>query len=103
MNNKPRFFITDVFGERKYSGNQLATFIDCANLSDKEMQIAREINFSETTLNRYYKYNKIDIQTGQGYEINRPSTLFLRAEEKDGHINILVGGQVFPIAEGVWN
>lgn len=50
MNNKPKFFITDVFGERKYSGNQLATFVDCDSLKDKEMQqIAREINFSETT------------------------------------------------------
>jgi trans-2,3-dihydro-3-hydroxyanthranilate isomerase len=50
MNNKPKFFITDVFGERKYSGNQLATFLDCDSLSDEEMQqIAREINFSETT------------------------------------------------------
>lgn len=50
INSKPKFFITDVFGEKKYSGNQLATFVDCANLSDEEMQkIAREINFSETT------------------------------------------------------
>jgi trans-2,3-dihydro-3-hydroxyanthranilate isomerase len=45
-----RFFITDVFAEGRYSGNQLATFLDCGSLSDKEMQqIAREINFSETT------------------------------------------------------
>ena len=50
MNDKPKFFITDVFGERKYSGNQLATFLDCDSLIDEEMQqIAREINFSETT------------------------------------------------------
>jgi len=50
MDQKMRFFITDVFAEERYSGNQLATFLDCASLSDKEMQqIAREINFSETT------------------------------------------------------
>ena len=48
--NKPRFFITDVFTDRKYGGNPLATFIDCDSLSDQEMQsIAKEINFSETT------------------------------------------------------
>jgi len=47
---KPRFFITDVFTTQRYGGNQLATFVDCASLSDAEMQkIAREINFSETT------------------------------------------------------
>jgi len=45
-----RFFITDVFGNDKYSGNQLATFFDFGTLSTDEMQnIAREINFSETT------------------------------------------------------
>ena len=48
--NKPRFFITDVFTSKKYGGNPLATFIDCESLSDLEMQqIAKEINFSETT------------------------------------------------------
>lgn len=48
--SKPRFFITDVFTSRKYGGNQLATFIDCESLSDQDMQqIAKEINFSETT------------------------------------------------------
>ena len=48
--NKPRFFFTDVFTTQRYGGNQLATFIDCESLSDAEMQnIAREINFSETT------------------------------------------------------
>jgi trans-2,3-dihydro-3-hydroxyanthranilate isomerase len=45
-----RFFITDVFGWEKYSGNQLATFLNGDQLSEDEMQkIAREINFSETT------------------------------------------------------
>ncbi len=48
--SKPRFFITDVFTAQRYGGNQLATFIDCAALSDAEMQkIAGELNFSETT------------------------------------------------------
>lgn len=44
------FYITDVFGQEKYSGNQLATFLHCGDLSEREMQqIAREVNFSETT------------------------------------------------------
>lgn len=46
----PQFFLTDVFASRKYAGNQLATFIDCENISDAEMQqIARELHYSETT------------------------------------------------------
>jgi len=48
--SKPKFFITDVFTSQRYGGNQLATFVDCEALSDCEMQqIAKEINFSETT------------------------------------------------------
>src|SRR3972149_8909191 len=48
--NKPTFYITDVFGNKKYSGNQLATFINCDTFDSTEMQkIAREINFAETT------------------------------------------------------
>jgi len=45
-----RFFITDVFAEGRYSGNQLATFFNADDITTEEMQsIARETNFSETT------------------------------------------------------
>ena len=45
-----RFFIVDVFAEKKYQGNQLAVFILEQRLPKSEMQrIAKEINFSETT------------------------------------------------------
>ncbi len=44
------FFIVDVFAEEKYAGNQLAVFTDAGSLTTQEMQqIAKEINFSETT------------------------------------------------------
>jgi trans-2,3-dihydro-3-hydroxyanthranilate isomerase len=44
------FYLTDVFGNSRYSGNQLAVFLDFGKLEADEMQkIAREINFSETT------------------------------------------------------
>lgn len=47
---KPLFYFTDVFTQSRYGGNQLATFYQCDHLTDLEMQqIAREINFSETT------------------------------------------------------
>lgn len=45
-----RFHITDVFGSDKYTGNQLATFVDAGDMAEEEMQrIACEIHFSETT------------------------------------------------------
>lgn len=44
------FYIVDVFTEKKYAGNQLAVFFNAANLTtDKMQQIAREINFAEST------------------------------------------------------
>jgi len=47
---KCKFYIVDVFAERKYEGNQLAVFLAEDTFSDTEMQkIAREMNFSETT------------------------------------------------------
>ena len=47
---KKTFYIVDVFAERKYAGNQLAVFRDAGEIPDSEMQqIAREMNYSETT------------------------------------------------------
>ena len=44
------FYIVDVFADKKYAGNQLAVFLEAENLSKDEMQqIAREINFAEST------------------------------------------------------
>jgi trans-2,3-dihydro-3-hydroxyanthranilate isomerase len=44
------FFIVDVFGESRYSGNQLAVVLNAGRLRALEMQrIAREFNFSEST------------------------------------------------------
>lgn len=44
-----KFFIVDVFGKEKYTGNQLAVFTGHSSRSSEEMQkIAREMNFSET-------------------------------------------------------
>jgi trans-2,3-dihydro-3-hydroxyanthranilate isomerase len=49
MTNIP-FLILDVFATGKYTGNQLAVCLDAGELTDLQMQqIAREINFSETT------------------------------------------------------
>jgi len=52
---------------------------------------------------RYFGKTDIDIQTGQGYEIGRPSTLHLRAGEREGAITVEVGGRVIPVASGLWD
>jgi len=43
---------------------------------------------------------KIDVRVEQGYEISRPSLLLLQSEQKDGQIEVLVGGKVVMIAKG---
>jgi len=44
------FYIVDVFAEERYTGNQLAVFLNGHLYSDAEMQkLAREMNYSETT------------------------------------------------------
>jgi trans-2,3-dihydro-3-hydroxyanthranilate isomerase len=49
---------------------------------------------------RYFGVDSIDVRTGQGYEVNRPSTLYLRAAAKGGSIEVNVGGKVVKIATG---
>lgn len=49
---------------------------------------------------RYFGSSKIDIRVEQGAEINRPSILYLKAEEKNGGIDVNVGGKVVMIAHG---
>ena len=49
---------------------------------------------------RYFGSDSIDIRVEQGYEIGRPSLLFLKAQDKDGKIEVNVGGKVVMIAKG---
>ncbi|MGL5083895.1 MAG: PhzF family phenazine biosynthesis protein [Microcoleaceae cyanobacterium] len=49
---------------------------------------------------QFFGTDKIDIQVEQGYEINRPSILFLKAQKNDQQIQVLVGGKVIRVAKG---
>jgi trans-2,3-dihydro-3-hydroxyanthranilate isomerase len=49
---------------------------------------------------RYFGKDQVDIRVEQGYEISRPSLLYLRAENKEGKIDISVGGKVVMVAKG---
>ena len=50
----------------------------------------------------YLGEDRVDICAGQGYEIGRPSTLYLSAGQKDDSIEVFVGGKVIKVAEGVF-
>ncbi|MBM7587505.1 trans-2,3-dihydro-3-hydroxyanthranilate isomerase [Bacillus pakistanensis] len=51
---------------------------------------------------RYYEKREINLRVEQGYEIKRPSLLFLKASENNGRIDVNVGGRVVKIAQGEW-
>ncbi|MBD3414177.1 MAG: PhzF family phenazine biosynthesis isomerase [Candidatus Aminicenantes bacterium] len=48
----------------------------------------------------FFNKPKISIQVEQGYEIKRPSRLYLKAHKRDESIDVYVGGKVFLTARG---
>lgn len=48
----------------------------------------------------YFGTEAINLRVEQGYEIGRPSLLLLKAERKDGEIEVFVGGKVIMVAKG---
>jgi trans-2,3-dihydro-3-hydroxyanthranilate isomerase len=52
------------------------------------------------TKHRYFGGDRIDIRVEQGFEIARPSLLYLRAGQNKEQIDISVGGKVVMIAKG---
>jgi trans-2,3-dihydro-3-hydroxyanthranilate isomerase len=49
---------------------------------------------------KYFGESKIDIRVEQGYEIQRPSILYLRSEDKGSEVDVFVGGKVEMVAVG---
>ena len=51
---------------------------------------------------QYFGASKVDFKVGQGYEIDRPSQLYLRSEKRGDEFLVEVGGKVRFAAEGQW-
>jgi trans-2,3-dihydro-3-hydroxyanthranilate isomerase len=49
---------------------------------------------------RYFGTDSVGIRVEQGYEIGRPSLLYLRAEKREDEITVFVGGKVRMVARG---
>lgn len=49
---------------------------------------------------RYFERERVNVRVEQGYEIGRPSLLYLNAELKEGRIVVDVGGKVVSVARG---
>lgn len=50
----------------------------------------------------YFGRSTLDIRVGQGYEVARPSQLYLRSEKLPGDFRVAVGGRVGLLADGRW-
>jgi trans-2,3-dihydro-3-hydroxyanthranilate isomerase len=48
----------------------------------------------------YFEKDQIDLKVEQGYEINRPSILYLKAKKVADKIEVMVGGKVVKVAQG---
>jgi trans-2,3-dihydro-3-hydroxyanthranilate isomerase len=48
----------------------------------------------------YFGSRQVDIKVAQGFEINRPSALYLKADKNEGVFDINIGGEVRLVAEG---
>jgi trans-2,3-dihydro-3-hydroxyanthranilate isomerase len=49
---------------------------------------------------RYFGGAKVDVRVEQGYEIGRPSLLYLRSEDRGDEIDVYVGGRNAMVAKG---
>ncbi|MCD2200915.1 PhzF family phenazine biosynthesis protein [Halobacterium sp. KA-4] len=52
------------------------------------------------TEHQYFDTSEIDVRVEQGYEVNRPSLLYLRGQTTADSIRVEVGGRVIPTATG---
>jgi len=50
--------------------------------------------------NRYFGDANVDARIEQGYEIGRPSLLYLKSEDRGSEVDVYVGGSVVMIARG---
>ncbi len=48
----------------------------------------------------YFETEQLNVRVEQGYEVGRPSLLYLNADLRGGTINVSVGGKVIPIVKG---
>jgi len=52
---------------------------------------------------QYFGSSEINVRVGQGYEVQRPSQLYLRANKRDANgFELNVGGRVNLVAKGQW-
>jgi trans-2,3-dihydro-3-hydroxyanthranilate isomerase len=95
-----------VFSTERYEPNQslsVRAFADFYGVAeDAATGSANGCLAAYLVRHKLFGSSNLDVLAGQGYEMGRPSTLALRANENSNGIEVFVGGSVVEVAEGVW-
>ncbi|WP_336344504.1 PhzF family phenazine biosynthesis protein [Halalkalicoccus ordinarius] len=92
-----------VFAPETYEGNDLnaRVFADCAGVpEDPATGSSNGCLAAYLVEHDYFGADEIDVRVEQGYEMDRPSLLGLRATRTADGIEVHVGGRVIPTMEG---
>jgi trans-2,3-dihydro-3-hydroxyanthranilate isomerase len=97
--NAPLIFCTESYHEE--NDLNVRVFVDYYGIpEDPATGSANGCLAGYLVKHRYFGENQIDIRVEQGYEIGRPSLLYLKAEEKEEEIDVFVGGKSVMVAKG---
>ncbi|WP_122090379.1 PhzF family phenazine biosynthesis protein [Halalkalicoccus subterraneus] len=92
-----------VFAPETYGNNDLnvRVFADCGGVpEDPATGSSNGCLAAYLVQYDYFDADRIEVTVEQGYEINRPSLLQLRASQSADDIEIEVGGRVLPVLSG---
>lgn len=92
-----------VFAPETYDDNDLnvRVFADCDGVpEDPATGSSNGCLAAYLVREGYFNSDKIEVTVEQGYEMNRPSLLRLRASQSAEGIDVEVGGRVLPILSG---
>jgi trans-2,3-dihydro-3-hydroxyanthranilate isomerase len=93
-----------VFNPETYDASNnlnVRVFADCYGIpEDPATGSANGCLAGYLSKHRYFGTERVNVRVEQGYEIGRPSLLYLTAEVRNEAIAVSVGGRVVPIAKG---
>jgi len=103
VKNRPAKMVFVFCRETVHAANQLHARAFCdyyGIVEDPATGSANSCFAAYLAQHRYFGSDKIDVRVEQGYEIGRPSLIYLTAQNHAGTIQVEVGGTVMMIAQG---
>ncbi|GIN79129.1 MULTISPECIES: PhzF family phenazine biosynthesis protein [Bacillus] len=94
-------FSTETYHEQNHINTRV--FCDCLSVPEDPATGSAIGDLAGYLLHHgYFNQNDLSIRAEQGYEINRPSLLYIEAHTTENSIEIHIGGNVHLIAKGTW-